>query len=113
MGTRLGLSLRFGVHCVLLQQVRVKVRAQGALITESGPERHSMISKKSLGKVYSRFANTISENESGVQIIDFENHKTLCSIFCVVLNCYSRGSVGAAGAAPEKYYTDTLLYCYS
>ena len=46
-----GLRLRFGVHRLLLQQVRVKVRAQGALITESDPERHSMLSKKSLGKV--------------------------------------------------------------
>ena len=67
----LGLCLCFGVHRVLLQRVRVKVRAQGALITESGPERHSMLSKKSLGKVYSRIANTTSENESGVQIIHF------------------------------------------
>ena len=47
------------------------MRAQGALITESDPEYHSMLSKKSLGKVYSRFADTTSENESGVQIIDF------------------------------------------
>ena len=50
----LGLCFRFGVHRLLLERVRVKVKAQEALITESGPERHSMLSKKSLGKVYSR-----------------------------------------------------------
>ena len=71
LATRLGLCIHFGVHRPLLQPVRVKVRAQGALITESDPESHSMLSKKSLGKVYSRFADTTSENESGVQIIDF------------------------------------------
>ena len=66
------LCLHFGIDHLLLQRVRVKVRAQGALITKSDPERHFMLSKKSLGKVYSSlFADTTSEDESGVQIIDF------------------------------------------
>ena len=42
-----------------------------------------------------------------MQITDFLKPQTLCSIFCIVLNCYPRGSVGAAGAAPEKFSTDT------
>ena len=40
-----GPCLRLGVHRLLLQRVRVEVRAQGALIMESDPERNSMLSK--------------------------------------------------------------------
>ena len=67
----LGLCVHFGVYRLLLERVRVRVKAQGVLIMELGPESHSMLSKKSLGKVYSCFADTTSENELGVEIIDF------------------------------------------